>query len=187
MQAEIPIKTINCPITGVQLHTDPVKLSNCIRNDTVLSIDVSLPIFAIGLLSFISWFFFVIFGGIGLPALPLDLIYDFMTRPKKIPHNEIELAKSKLASDADSLYDLGKTAQDLEEAGVKKKPFYNKDKRKYNDIMKKLNAGVLMLDKKHNIIKLQKELNDSWVLHYYIGLFLGIIFIFITLAWFIHM
>jgi hypothetical protein len=38
-----------------------------------------------GYLSFFSWFIFIIFEGVGLPALPLDLIYDFVKRPKKIP------------------------------------------------------------------------------------------------------
>jgi hypothetical protein len=146
-----------------------------------------MPIFTIGLLSFISWFFFIIFGGVGLPALPLDLIYDFITRPKKISKIDLDGVKAKLASDADVMSDIAAEAKDLETNGVKAKSFLNRDKRKYNDLIKRLRAGCLVLDKQYLMIQLQEELNDSWVLQYYFGLFLGIIFIFISLTWVTHM
>jgi LMBR1 domain-containing protein 1 len=166
----------------------PIAVStSCKRNETYLNIAVSLPIFAIGFLSFISWFFFIIFGGVGLPALPLDLIYDFITRPKKLPKIELEGAKSKLAIDADTMTDLAIQAKDLESNGVKTKSFLNKDKRKYNDVMKRLKAGCLILDKQYMMIQLQEELNESWVLHYYFGLLLGIIFTLVSLTWITHM
>jgi len=34
------------------------------------------------IMSFIGWFFFLLFGGVGLSALPIDLILDFVHRPK---------------------------------------------------------------------------------------------------------
>jgi LMBR1 domain-containing protein 1 len=175
---------------GLQKSIDTtvkVATASCIRNDTYLEIAVSLPIFTIGFISFISWFFFIIFGGIGLPSLPLDLIYDFITRPKKIPKSELKGVKAKLADQADAMSDLALEAKDLESNGVKTKSFLNKDKRKYKDVMKKLRAGCLILDKQYMMIQLQEELNDSWVLHYYLGLFLGIIFTLISLTWVTHM
>lgn len=39
-----------------------------------VTLGVSLPVYIIGLASFIGWFGFTIFSGIGLVALPLDLI-----------------------------------------------------------------------------------------------------------------
>ena len=33
-------------------------------------------------MSFIGWFLFVMFGGVGLSALPMDLIREFIMRPK---------------------------------------------------------------------------------------------------------
>lgn len=33
-------------------------------------------------MSFIGWFFFVLFGGVGLSAMPMDLINGFIARPK---------------------------------------------------------------------------------------------------------
>jgi LMBR1 domain-containing protein 1 len=161
--------------------------STCKTAMTNLDIAVSLPIFAIGFMSFISWFFFIIFGGIGLPALPLDLIYDFITRPRKIPKLELEGVKAKLASDADVMTDLANEAKELENNGVKTKSFLSRDKRKYNNIMKQLRAGCLVLDKKYFMVQVQEELNDSWVLQYYFSLILGIIFTLVSLTWITHM
>ena len=64
---------------------------------------------------------------------------------------------------------------------------FNKERRKYNDLMRKLRAGVAVLDMEYNIIAIQTNLNDSWVCQYYFGLVLGVISLFISLAWVAHM
>ncbi len=93
-KAAIPITSNNCSITNIQTSTSANFLATgCIQAKTTLVIDVSFPIFVIGLMSFISWFFFVIFGGIGLAALPLDFFYDFFTRPIKISQSELKYLK----------------------------------------------------------------------------------------------
>ena len=64
--AEIPIATINCSLENLQISTGTtLNISNCLKEEAVLSIDVSFPIYVIGLMSFISWFLFIVFGGIG--------------------------------------------------------------------------------------------------------------------------
>ena len=55
---------------------------------------IELPIYVIGIISFLGFFFFVIFGGVGISALPIELIRSFMNRPtvvncfKKDPKNK---------------------------------------------------------------------------------------------------
>jgi LMBR1 domain-containing protein 1 len=71
-------------------------------------------------MSFISWFLFVIFGGIGLAALPLDMIYDFVTRPKKLTHLEMEYQKKRILEDGKILKDLALETKSLEDSGAKK-------------------------------------------------------------------
>lgn len=46
-----------------------------------MDISVGPPIYIIGMLSFVGWIFFILFGGVGLTALPLDLIIEFKNRP----------------------------------------------------------------------------------------------------------
>lgn len=41
------------------------------------------------IISFVGWFIFVIFGGLGLTALPMDLIMEFIHRPKIRRTNEV--------------------------------------------------------------------------------------------------
>lgn len=186
--AEIPITTINCSFANVN-YSNSVSLitTDCLASDSILSVDVSFPIYVIGILSFVSWFLFVLFGGIGLPALPLDFIYDFCTRPKKISKNDVDRIKVTIASDAIKMKDLGKEVKLLEEGGALKKSFLSKEKREYNEKFRKLKAGVLMLDNQYEILQIQNDLNDSWVLQYYFGLVIGIVCLIISLTWFIHM
>lgn len=53
--------------------------------------------------------------------------------------------------------------------------------------MKKLRAGVAVLDKEYQLIVIQGDLNDSWICQYYLGLVLGVLCLFISIAWFLHM
>ncbi len=122
--AEVPIKTVNCSIVGIQNSNSVISknnFKNCIFEDTNLEIAVSFPIYVIGILSFVSWFLFVIFGGIGLPALPLDFIYDFCTRPKKVSGKELVKMKDDVAKAAKNFEAIGLECQDMEKQEIKKK------------------------------------------------------------------
>lgn len=67
---------------GFQKYVDGTTLSSAIvttaSNVTVqhitLTMDVSVPVYITGVTSFVGWFGFSIFCGIGLIALPMDLI-----------------------------------------------------------------------------------------------------------------
>jgi LMBR1 domain-containing protein 1 len=50
--------------------------------EVTVEYEVSFPIYCMAFLSFVGWFLFAIFGGVGLSALPIDLIRDFMYRPR---------------------------------------------------------------------------------------------------------
>lgn len=42
----------------------------------------SLAVYAMAIMSFVGWILLIFFGGIGLYALPVDMIFDFINRPK---------------------------------------------------------------------------------------------------------
>lgn len=50
------------------------------------------------ILSFFGWIFVVIFGGVGLFALPIDMINEFRHRPKLRKSAEMRKARDALAS-----------------------------------------------------------------------------------------
>ena len=50
--------------------------------------EVSLAVYIIAIMSFFGWVFLVLFGGVGLFALPIDMINEFRHRPKPRKSNE---------------------------------------------------------------------------------------------------
>lgn len=56
---------------------------------------VTFPVYVVALTSFVGWFLFAIFGGIGLTALPLDLLIGYKDRP--IPLNSEQIAELKMS------------------------------------------------------------------------------------------
>ena len=79
-----------------------------------LEVDVSFPIYLIGIMSFISWFLFVIFGGVGLTALPMDLVHTFTTRPKQMSKENYDALKSSVISRANEMKALAEGLKKIE-------------------------------------------------------------------------
>jgi LMBR1 domain-containing protein 1 len=81
--AEIPITKNYCGIANLQKSSIiRLNIENCTKEESQIYIKVSLPIYVIALITFLSSFLFSIFGGIGLAALPFDCIFTFTSRPK---------------------------------------------------------------------------------------------------------
>jgi LMBR1 domain-containing protein 1 len=188
-KAHIPINRTSCPISGFEnsnilnVNVSPL----CVKDDTEeLELSVSFPIFMIGFMSFISWFFFCVFGGIGLAALPLDFFYDFCTRPEKRTLPEMERMKGQMIINAQRIKNLALDCKDMESKEYNKRFFMNAEKRKYNSSVTKLRAATYLLDKDHKMYKIQTNLNDEIICHYYFGLLLGILCSIVSLVWIIH-
>ena len=113
--AHVPLKSIQCKYNGVDskyssdyIISDDDTLEECEENDDAeLEIRVSFTIYCIGLLSFLSYILFSVFGGIGLGALPLDLIYSYCSRPIKINERKLNELKKEIVDTAIDLKELG--------------------------------------------------------------------------------
>lgn len=106
---------VSCPLTKIEASSFIViSRSDCASQKTSLQIDVSFPIYLIGIMSFISWFFFVIFGGIGLTALPMDLIHEFKTRPKQMTKQVYDALKQSVISRAIEMRNLASSLKQIE-------------------------------------------------------------------------
>lgn len=53
-----------------------------------VTIRPTIIVYFIALMSWVGWIFLVVFGGIGLAALPMDLINDFRTRPRTLKNTK---------------------------------------------------------------------------------------------------
>ena len=69
---------------------------------------MTFPIYLLAVISFFGWFIFVIFGGLGLFALPIDLIMAFKNRPKILSSKDAAEKKVLLKKKVIELIDNGK-------------------------------------------------------------------------------
>jgi LMBR1 domain-containing protein 1 len=71
--------------------------SLCVTSNESLEITVSFPIYVIAIITFVGWFPLMIFLGIGLTALPLDLINEWRFRPVPMKEDEFNRKKQELS------------------------------------------------------------------------------------------
>ncbi|CAK4078465.1 unnamed protein product [Aphanomyces euteiches] len=75
---------------------------------TSMRISVSVPVYITALVSFVGWFAFSIFVGVGLVAMPLDLILAYFFRPKFIPADIYAQQKMLIQIRSLELIEVGK-------------------------------------------------------------------------------
>lgn len=75
------------------------------KEELVLQVDVGT--FYAGLVAWLGWFLFAIFGGIGLSAVPLDLILAFKNRPRHLDAVEYSEMQMSLRERTNELVDIG--------------------------------------------------------------------------------
>ena len=69
----------------------------CTSESGTLTVRVSAFLYIIGLICALGWFTFVVFGGAGIVALPMDLINEWRTKPERISRKEYTTRKAALA------------------------------------------------------------------------------------------
>ena len=110
----------NSTNTSALLPFSPSELANMGSSDTewlvqvqkqagidTIELQVSVSSFYGGLMAWLGWFLFCIFGGIGLAALPLDLILAYVNRPRHMDAVEFAEAQMSLRERVNELVDIG--------------------------------------------------------------------------------
>jgi LMBR1 domain-containing protein 1 len=72
-------------------------------------------VYVIAIMSFFGWICVVICGGVGLFALPLDMINDFRNRPKARRTAEMNQTKKNLATAVNSLIKEGEEMKKVDD------------------------------------------------------------------------
>lgn len=140
-----------------------------------LTIKVSPFVYMCGLLSAIGWLLFFVFGGIGLAALPMDLISDFKNRPQAITAAEYTLRKETLGRETQALMSEGKALEEAEESGA--------SGRKHRKRMLAFKAKVQELEDRFDKLTISYEQGGGKVLPLYLGLVMGIFGAIISIMW----
>jgi LMBR1 domain-containing protein 1 len=158
-----------------------------------ITLQVSLSTFFAGLMAFVGWILFAIFGGIGISALPLDLILVYKNRPRHMDAVEFAECQMSLRERVNEMVDIGEMIKVEREANPmmgKAGGFgglFNSDKR---------NERAALLEFKQAVFLLEKDVDDfqACTANYekynpltpYISIFAGVCSIIISSFWLIH-
>jgi len=137
---------------------------------------VSAILFIVTLFSFVGFLFLIVFGGIGMTALPFDLVLDFVHRPRRISPLAFDLGKR----------DLNKRVTDLIAVGDQLQHRRNKRDRKYRAAFASFKQSVLLLDRDYRQLVDSFEYKPTRVLKNYVKLILGVLCAVMSLLWFIQ-
>lgn len=115
--AYIPIVTIKKDLAALETGTLLSKNILSARESGTMEMKVSFPIYLLSCLAFLGYWIFVIFGGVGLTALPLDLIYSFINRPQMLSSSEAARKKKALKALNTELMDYGRLLKEEQKEG----------------------------------------------------------------------
>ncbi|KAF1783237.1 LMBR1-like membrane protein [Phytophthora cactorum] len=140
--------------------------SNVTAQHITLTMDVSLPVYVTGLTSFVGWFGFSIFCGIGLIALPMDLILAFFHRPKFISADVYAIQKLILQRRSVELLEIGRSVkQSMDRPGHGQSSWERKKQRRLDFVtLNKFKQSVYLLEGDVVDLKLCHE-DCMWFFH----------------------
>jgi LMBR1 domain-containing protein 1 len=139
------------------------------------SVRTSFPIYVVALTSVISWILFIAFGGVGVSALPVDLVKAFLGRPKTvIPKSEYIKIAGKIAEHTQAVIAEAREVQ-REERGTGRTRKTRRALAKIDKKLTQLEEDELTLQK---IFPQGEDREASWMMTvsgYYAKLVLGIL------------
>lgn len=192
-KAAIPVQQYRCPDDrwlDASETVSPLQLSEKVcssAENAHLHFNVGFQVYMIAAMCFIGWFFFVTFGGIGLSALPIDLILSYVDRPKSIDEMTYQQEKRECGNESREL--LGRaeelTAEDTTLTGQTGWRARRKKKAlqvKYN----KFKRDVFELEEKWERTQLSKFQKGESLAVSIVKLVAGIIFAIMSIMWILH-
>ncbi|KAJ3423779.1 limr family protein -related [Anaeramoeba flamelloides] len=123
--AVLPVTQLSCELQDDTNEATTVALDGATKNIS-WTVRISPSIYIIAFISFLGYIAFSIFGGIGLIALPFDLIRAFRSRPKPLKLDEYAFYKRKLNARANELIETGREIEKNGRDGRKNRKKYNK-------------------------------------------------------------
>lgn len=155
-----------------------------------ISLTVSISTFFAGLMAWLGWFLFAIFGGIGMSALPLDLILSFKNRPRRMDAAEYAEAQTSLRERVNELVSIGemiKIENDGKPQTTESRNPFNKEKRKERQAMNEFKQAVFLLQQDvEDFQACTSEYEKTNPLVPYISLIVGFLCMIISIFWIIH-
>ena len=146
--------------------------------ETEFRISVTPVVYVMAMASFVGWFLFTLFGGIGLAALPVDLILAYKSRPMGIDLVEFTKQKSLINARATKLAEVGhQLGSDAHRARK------GRQRVKFN----KFKQAVYFLERDWDKVQLAYKARGGQPIRYALLTFLGVVALLLSLFWAIHL
>lgn len=188
LKSEGPLDNAYSSDTNYQCSTNRVtyqREGDCYKYATTIEVQVTFPVYSMALLAFLGWFLFVIFAGMGLPALPWDLFNEWRFRPKPIDLKKYAEEKKKIGERAILLKQAGETIKDDELNNLGNK-LSRKEKRDFQQTIHRFENAVFLLKRDYYHLQVSYQKRGGNPIIYWIKLFLSIIGASMSLMWVIH-
>ena len=155
-------------------------------------IDVS--IFYGGFMTFIGWFLFSLFGGIGLAVLPLHYVLAFKNRPKMLTPEEMATAKASIQARVNEMVEIGEQLK--REREDKSKTFARQGLlaslfptfyHKRSSTLREFKAAVYMLEEDVRDFTAYQVASEKYnPLYPYLALLMGLVSSVFSISWFLQ-
>jgi len=176
--AHLPIVEYECPFKG-----------KCTAKgvNTTIAVGVRFDIYLIAFLSFIGWMAFVTFGGIGLSALPIGVIFDFIDRPKPIDITTYAEKKRLYGETATALLEKANELEEKDRELSTKKGFKaTREKRSLKNEFNKFKQTAYLLECEYEKVEVAMKMRGENPIVSYVKL-IGAFFLAIaSLMWMLH-
>lgn len=147
--------------------------------EAVLSFRISIVLFLISMFTLFGTFLLACFGGIGLTALPMDLINEFRFRPTRITLEEYARRKLEMGNRATTLISIGQQIQ--EETRLRKKR-----NRSQRTTFNRFKQNVYLLEEDWTRLHSAHQNRGARVLWAYTQLVLGVLAALLSVLWVVH-
>ncbi|KAJ3023042.1 hypothetical protein HKX48_004524 [Thoreauomyces humboldtii] len=160
-------------------------MTQCISQTGTIHVSVSPIVYIVAIVSFVGWVLFSIFGGVGLIALPVDWISQFLHRPKIIKANEYAETKKEIGRNAQLLMEAGKTLNE-ELKGATRSGLSGRRWRRMKNRENEFRKDVVILEFHYRRLEdSYRNQGGNFILQ--LGLFIGgILGAILSVVWFIH-
>lgn len=139
---------------------------------------VTFVLYIITTIVFFGWFLFILFGGIGMVAFPMDCINTWRQRPIRMSLDKYLTRKKEIGAQATQLIEKGKAIQEKQKRGRERK----RDRRNYN----KFRQAVFMLEEDYAHLQECYKRQGGKVILYFLTGVLGIFSACLTIIWLLH-
>jgi len=187
--ADLDLQTFSGPLldqTGMATITMGCSGTNalCTGSASTLTMDVTFPVYTIAVTAFLGWTLFAVFAGVGLYAVPLDLINFFRSRVTFMDKATREEFKMKLGKRAQSLH---KVLRDLDEKLASREEVTAAENDKLKDILKEKDV-VMSQYENFKVCEewAQKQNVEDNACSHCLGLLAGILSIIVSIFWTLH-